>query len=118
MSFRVSYPADVIFIITIIARISKSRVSGGRRPPPPPGRAGLSASGNSRFGNYGNSGNYKYDVNRVGHTKIDSLGTLELPFAATEREIKVQYKRLARIYHPDTYNPTTNPMIQFEAQNI
>ena len=52
----------------------------------------------------------------VGHTKRDSLGILELPFAATEREIKVQYKKLARIYHPDKFNPATNPMTQYEAQ--
>ena len=85
-------------------------------PPPPPGRAGSSASENSRFGNSGNSGNYEYDVNRAGHTKRYSLGILEWTLAATERDIKVQYRRLAHIYHPDKYNPTNRPMMQFEAQ--
>ena len=33
-----------------------------------------------------------------------------------EREIKVQYQRLARFYHPDKYDPTTNKMSKSEAQ--
>ena len=41
--------------------------------------------------NSGNSGSRNYDVDRVGHTNRDSLGILNLSFAATEREIKVQY---------------------------
>ena len=85
-------------------------------PPPPPGRAGTSASGNPWSGNYGNFDNFQYDVNKVGYTKKDSLGILELPLAATEREIKVQYKKLARTYHPDKFNPTNKPMTHYESQ--
>ena len=62
----------------------------------------------SRSTNPGNSGSRNYYVNRVGHTKSDSLDILNLSFAATEREMKVHYRRLARIYHPDKYDPTTN----------
>ena len=66
--------------------------------------------------NPGNYGSRNYDVDRVGHMNIDSLGILNLSFAATEREMKVHYRRLARIYHPDKYDPTTNEMSKFEAQ--
>ena len=52
-------------------------------PPSPPKRAGTFASGNPRSGNYGNFDNFQYDVNKVGYTKKDSLGILELPLAAT-----------------------------------
>jgi hypothetical protein len=57
-----------------------------------------------------------YDPAKVGHTKRDSLGILNIPMSATEREIKVQYRRLARIYHPDKYDPTITEMSMFEAQ--
>ena len=57
-----------------------------------------------------------YDPEKVGHTKRDSLGILNIPMSATEREIKVQYRRLARIYHPDKFDPTTTEMSMFEAQ--
>ena len=53
-----------------------------------------------------------YDPKKVGQNGKDSLGILNLPIStsATEREIKVQYRRLARIYHPEKYDPTTNKM--------
>ena len=61
-----------------------------------------------------------YDPEKVGYTKRDSLGILDMPIstAATEREIKVQYIRLAIIYHPDKYDPTANEMLMFEAQEF
>ena len=37
-------------------------------------------------------------------------------FYLPQREIKVQYRRLARIYHPDKFDPTTTEMSKFEAQ--
>ena len=49
------------------------------------------------------------DPDGVGKNRIDSFGILQLNNAATEREIKVQYRRLARIYHPDKYDSSTNP---------
>ena len=43
------------------------------------------------------SNNQNYDPKKVGHTRRDSLGILNTPVstAATEREIKLQYWRLA-----------------------
>jgi len=60
--------------------------------------------------------NENYDPEQVGRTRRDSLGIFLLPSTATEREIKVQYRRLARIYHPDKYDPMTNEMSKMEAQ--
>ena len=62
-----------------------------------------------------NNPNQNYVSEQVGKTRRDSLGIFNLPNAATEREIKVQYRRLARIYHPDKY-VTTNEMTKMEAQ--
>ena len=39
-----------------------------------------------------------------------------MPHSSTEREIKVQYRRLARIYHPDKYDGATNAMAKEQAQ--
>ena len=64
------------------------------------------------------SNSQNYDPIKVGHNRKESLGILNLMIstAAVEREIKVQFWRLAIIYHPDNYNPTTNKMSKFEAQ--
>ena len=59
-----------------------------------------------------------YDPKQVRYPKTISLGILNIPERATEREIKIQYRRLARIYHSDKYYPTTNEMSQFEDKNI
>ena len=53
-----------------------------------------------------------YDPEKVRYTKRDSLGIINIPIstAATERKIKVQYRRLKIIFHPDKYDPTANKM--------
>ena len=64
------------------------------------------------------SDHQNYDRKKLDHNRGDFLGILNLPvsYTATEREIKVQYRRLARIYHPYKYNPTTNKTSKYEAQ--
>ena len=59
-----------------------------------------------------------YDPEKVGYTKKDSLRILNITIstAAAKIEIKVQYRRLAKIYHPDKYDPTANEISIFEAQ--
>ena len=57
-----------------------------------------------------------YDPARVGHTRQDSPGILELAKNATEREIKTQYRRMARIFHPDKYDSTTTSLTKSEAE--
>ena len=56
----------------------------------------------------------------VGRNRKDSFGILELLLTATEREMKVQYRRLARIYHLDRYelalNEVSSRMTMLEAQ--
>ena len=53
---------------------------------------------------------FNFDPERVGKTKRDSLQILILSDFATEREVKTQCRRLARIYHPDKYNQTSTQM--------
>ena len=59
-----------------------------------------------------------YDPEKVGYPERDSLGILNISIstATMEREIKVQYIHLARIYHPDKYDAIVNKMSMFEAQ--
>ena len=51
----------------------------------------------------------------TGRDRRNYIGILQLPITATEREIKVQYRRLDRIYHPDKYDGSTNPMTKDQA---
>ena len=105
-------------------RGSPSSDSPSHAPPTPPRRTApetpprRSAPQSSPPRQQNNSGNY--DPEQVGRTRRDSLGIFLLPSTATEREIKVQYRRLARKYHPDKYHLTTNTvsseMTELEAQ--
>ena len=52
----------------------------------------------------------------VGRTRVDSFGIFDLTYSATERAIKVRYRQLARIYHPDKYDGSTNSMSKMESQ--
>ena len=57
---------------------------------------------------YEHSAEWNFNPMGVGRNRKDSFGILELPMTATERELRVQYKRLARIYHPDKYKLASN----------
>ena len=46
----------------------------------------------------------------------DSLMILNLPINYTERELKVRYRSLAQIYHPDKFSSTNTTMSKEEAQ--
>ena len=50
---------------------------------------------------------FHFDPANVGKTKMDSLRILRLENDATERQVKTQYRRLARIYHPDKFDRTS-----------
>ena len=94
---------------------SPSPTRNHRLPPTPPSPPPRSEAPPRTSGN-GNSGNYDYVVHKVGHTRRDSLGILNLPRTSTEREIKIRYRQLARTYHPDKYNSTTKKIPKSEAQ--
>ena len=47
-----------------------------------------------------------YDPEQVGRSLYDSLKILGLGFGASEREVKLAYRRLACIYHPDKWEQT------------
>ena len=51
-----------------------------------------------------------YDPELVGRSLDHSFKALGLGLGATETEVKVQYRALARIYHPDKHDPTRTGM--------
>ena len=59
---------------------------------------------------------WKYNPEGVGIDKKYSFDILKLPPSATEREIKVKYQRLARIYHTYSYDSSTNIMTKIQYQ--
>ena len=63
------------------------------------------------------SDSHNYDPRKVEHNRKDSLGILNLPVSTAdiERDFKLQYQRLAIIYHPDKYDPTTRKMSKSES---
>ena len=66
-----------------------------QRPSPPPRE-------------YEHNAEWNFNPMGIGRNRKDSFGILELPMTATERELRVKYKRLARIYHPDKYKLASN----------
>ena len=51
----------------------------------------------------------------VGRSLEHSFKVLGLGLGATETEVKVAYRALARIYHPDKHDPMRTGMTQAEA---
>ncbi len=47
-----------------------------------------------------------YDQEQVGHSLYDSLKFFGLGLGASEREVKLAYRRLACHYHPDKWDQT------------
>ena len=54
----------------------------------------------------------------VGNSMFHSLKILGLGLGASEMEIKVHYRQLARKYHPDKNNPTVTGLITAEASDF
>ena len=88
MSFKCSL--DSIFVVGFA---QPSLPMPPRQPQPPPRQS------------YRNEWNYNPDG--VGRNRIDSFGILQ---------IKVQYRRLERIYHPDKYDGRANPTTKKESK--
>ena len=74
-----------------------------RRPPPPPP--------SPRH----NQPRTDYDPSMVGRSLAHSFKALGLGLGATETEVKVAYRALARIYHPDKHDPARTGMTHAEA---
>ena len=74
-----------------------------RRPPPPPPSPRRSQS------------RTEYDPEMVGRSLEHSFKALGLGLGATETEVKIAYRALARIYHPDKHDPVRTGMTQVEA---
>jgi len=54
----------------------------------------------------------------VGRSMSHSLKILGLGLGASEMEIKVHYRQLARKYHPDKNNPTATGLTVTEASDF
>ena len=74
-----------------------------RRPPPPPPSPRRSQPRTD------------YDPEMVGRSLEHSFKALGLGLGATETEVKVAYRALARIYHPDKHDPMRTGMTHAEA---
>ena len=51
----------------------------------------------------------------IGNVMYDSFKILGLSLGASERELKIQYRKLSRTYHPDSHNPTETGLSHEEA---
>ena len=49
---------------------------------------------------------------------LEAYQTLSLEHNATSREVKIKFRQLSRIYHPDKHNPTNTGMSNVEAQEF
>jgi hypothetical protein len=76
-----------------------------RRPPPPPPSPRCSQP------------RTEYDSEMVGRSLEHSFKALGLGLGATETEVKIAYRALARIYHPDKHDPVQTGMTQAEASD-
>ena len=81
-------------------------------PSPPQHRRPPSAQRTSSQNNNEGDSN----PNGTGRDRRNYIGILQLLINPTEREIKVQYWRLSRIYHPDKYDGSTNSTTKDQAQ--
>ena len=76
-----------------------------RRVPPPQRPAGNNNSNNER----------DWDPEQVGRSMYDSFKILGLGLGATETDVKVAYRTLSRIYHPDEHDSSRTGMTNEEA---
>ena len=54
----------------------------------------------------------------IGHSLGPSLRILDLGLGASEMEVKLKYRQLSRIYHPDKNNPATTGLTTEEASEF
>ena len=57
-----------------------------------------------------------YDVNKVSYTIVNSLPELGIDIGAKSMEVKVKYRTLLRIYHPNVHNLEETGMSHTKAQ--
>lgn len=85
------------------------------RPPTPPRRHRAQRPRN----NSTNSDEDRdYIAENVGRSLYDSLKVLGLGLGASEAEVKVKYRMLSRIYHPDKHDPAKTGMSNEEASDF
>ena len=52
----------------------------------------------------------EYNIDGVGRTRKESLGILNHSGDATEGEVKMNYQKIAQIYHPDKHRQGSTGM--------
>ena len=57
-----------------------------------------------------------YNVDEVGKTRKDSLLIINLVGNVTEQEVKKNYRKISRIYHPDKHRPVLTGMSPNQAE--
>jgi hypothetical protein len=81
-----------------------------RNPPPSPPREPREPPRSNDDQNRG------YDPDGVGYNLEDSLGIFNLEQGVNWMEIKAEFKRLSRLYHPDKHNPARTNMTTEQAK--
>jgi hypothetical protein len=62
-----------------------------------------------------NESDREFNPDGVGNNLADSLKCLGLSMEATEKEVRVSFRQLSRIYHPDKHKPDQTGLTQREA---
>jgi hypothetical protein len=57
-------------------------------------------------------------ANKVGHSMSHAIKLLGLGLGASEMEVKVRYRQMAREYHPDKYNQEVMGLTAAEASDF
>ena len=57
----------------------------------------------------------QYDPDKVGRCMWDSLKVFGLGLGASETEVKVKFRAMSRVYHPDKHNPDQAGMSNSQA---
>ena len=86
------------------------------RQPPPPSRARVTPSKTPLERAAPSPPRIAYNVDELGEMGTESLGILNIIGKATEREVKKDYRKIARIYHPDRHCPDLTGMSPNQAE--
>jgi hypothetical protein len=83
----------------------RNRTPPPSQPPPPPRQQRRNRVPWRQRTEQTNDSERQYDPDKIGRCMWDSFRIFSLGIGASETEIKVQYRALSRIYHPDTHKP-------------
>ena len=79
----------------------RRRAGNSQQAPPSPADNPMPSPPNRQ--NLESSNHRPYNPEGVGHSLVDSLACMGLEMSATEREVRIRFRQLSRIYHPDKH---------------